>query len=106
MIKMVVFDMAGTTVNENNVVYKTLQKAINEAGYNFTLEKVLAEGAGKLITCLNYYLYSINKSFEINYLVVSDKFSLKQNNHGKKNNRVYSWIMDTRQFMATLDGFL
>jgi len=47
MIKMVVFDMAGTTVNENMVVYKTLQKAINEAGFNFTMEQVLAEGAGK-----------------------------------------------------------
>lgn len=46
-IRMVVFDMAGTTVNENNVVYKTLQKAINEAGFDFTLDQVLAEGAGK-----------------------------------------------------------
>jgi phosphonatase-like hydrolase len=46
-IKMVVFDMAGTTVNENNIVYKTVQKAINEAGFNFTLEQVLADGAGK-----------------------------------------------------------
>jgi phosphonatase-like hydrolase len=47
MIKMIVFDMAGTTVNENMVVYKTLQKAINEAGFNFTMDQVLAEGAGK-----------------------------------------------------------
>jgi phosphonatase-like hydrolase len=47
MIKMVVFDMAGTVLNENNVVYKTLQKAINEAGYHFTLDQVLAQGAGK-----------------------------------------------------------
>jgi phosphonatase-like hydrolase len=47
MIKMIVFDMAGTTVNENMVVYKTLQKAINEAGFNFRLEQVLTEGAGK-----------------------------------------------------------
>jgi phosphonatase-like hydrolase len=47
MIKMVVFDMAGTILNENNVVYKTLRKAINEAGYHFTLDEVLAEGAGK-----------------------------------------------------------
>lgn len=47
MVKMVVFDMAGTTVNEDNVVYKTLQKAINEAGYNFTLDQVLLQGAGK-----------------------------------------------------------
>src|ERR1700759_545649 len=47
MIKMVVFDMAGTILDEDNVVYKTLQKAINEAGFNCTLDEVLAEGAGK-----------------------------------------------------------
>ena len=47
MIKMVVFDMAGTTVDENNVVYKTLQKVINLAGFNFTIEQVLETGAGK-----------------------------------------------------------
>ena len=46
-IKMIVFDMAGTTVNENNIVYKTLCKAINEAGFSFSLNQVLAEGAGK-----------------------------------------------------------
>ncbi|WAC14795.1 phosphonatase-like hydrolase [Dyadobacter pollutisoli] len=47
MIKMVVFDMAGTTVDENNVVYKTLMLAINEKGINVALDEVLAEGAGK-----------------------------------------------------------
>ena len=47
MISMVVFDMAGTTVNEDNVVYKTLQKAIKKKGFDFTLDQVLAEGAGK-----------------------------------------------------------
>ncbi|HEY9195076.1 MAG TPA: HAD family hydrolase, partial [Mucilaginibacter sp.] len=47
MIRMVVFDMAGTTVNEDNVVYKTLRVAINQAGYNFTLDEVLTQGAGK-----------------------------------------------------------
>ncbi|GAB2837190.1 phosphonatase-like hydrolase [Ferruginibacter profundus] len=47
MIKMVVFDMAGTTVDEDNIVYKTLLKTINDAGYDFTLAEVLATGAGK-----------------------------------------------------------
>ncbi|MEZ4827518.1 MAG: phosphonatase-like hydrolase [Bacteroidia bacterium] len=47
MIQMVVFDMAGTTVNEDNVVYKTLNAAVNGRGNNFTLETVLREGAGK-----------------------------------------------------------
>ncbi len=47
MIKMVVFDMAGTTVNEDNIVYKTLQQSINEKGFDFKLDEVLLEGAGK-----------------------------------------------------------
>lgn len=46
-IKMVVLDMAGTTVNENNLVYKTVQKAINIEGYNVSLDDVLKHGAGK-----------------------------------------------------------
>ncbi|WP_029274698.1 phosphonatase-like hydrolase [Pedobacter borealis] len=46
-IKMVVFDMAGTTVNENNLVYKTLMDAINAAGFSYTLGQVLAVAAGK-----------------------------------------------------------
>jgi phosphonatase-like hydrolase len=47
MIKLIVFDMAGTIINENNVVYKTLRKAINWQGFNFSLEEVLLYGAGK-----------------------------------------------------------
>jgi len=47
MIKIIVFDMAGTIINENNVVYKTLRKAINWHGFNFSLEEVLLHGAGK-----------------------------------------------------------
>lgn len=46
-IQMVVCDMAGTTVNEDNLVYKTLQKAINEQGYKISLAEVLALGAGR-----------------------------------------------------------
>lgn len=47
-IKMVVFDMAGTTVNENNIVYKTLRHAINDiGGYELPLTEVLEHGAGK-----------------------------------------------------------
>ncbi|SIN71184.1 phosphonatase-like hydrolase [Algoriphagus halophilus] len=46
-INMVIFDMAGTTVNEDNVVYKSLQKAINNLGHNFSLNTVLLNGGGK-----------------------------------------------------------
>ncbi len=44
---MIVFDMAGTTVDEDNIVYKTLRKVINQAGFDFQLEEVIAYGAGK-----------------------------------------------------------
>jgi len=47
MIRMIVFDMAGTVINEDNVVYKTLQRAINDYGIAVDLNQVLAEGAGK-----------------------------------------------------------
>src|SRR6478736_3030570 len=47
MIRMIVFDMAGTVIDENNVVYKTLLEAIKASGYELTLEEVLEEGAGK-----------------------------------------------------------
>ena len=47
MIELVVFDMAGTTVNENNVVYKTVRAAINDAGHQFTQVQVQKAGAGK-----------------------------------------------------------
>lgn len=47
LVSLVVFDMAGTTINEYNVVYKSLQKAINNLGHNFSLESVLLTGAGK-----------------------------------------------------------
>lgn len=46
-IQLVVFDMAGTVVNENNIVYKTLQKAINQKGFDLELDFILEHGAGK-----------------------------------------------------------
>ncbi len=47
MIELVVFDMAGTTVDENNVVYQTVRAAINASGYQFTQQQVQEAGAGK-----------------------------------------------------------
>ncbi len=47
-IKLLVFDMAGTTVNEKNIVYKTLYRAFVAAGFaNLDLNQVLEHGAGK-----------------------------------------------------------
>lgn len=46
-IQLVVFDMAGTTVDEGNVVYKTLQQTVNKYGGDFSLDTVLEQGGGK-----------------------------------------------------------
>jgi phosphonatase-like hydrolase len=47
MIKLVVFDMAGTTIDEDNVVYKCLHKSILPDLQNLSLDDVLLHGAGK-----------------------------------------------------------
>ncbi len=41
---MVVFDMAGTTVDEGKLVYKSVQYALNEAGVPLSLQEVLQIG--------------------------------------------------------------
>ena len=47
-IQLFVFDMAGTTVNEDNLVYKTLCQAFIHVGFtHLKLEDVLRHGAGK-----------------------------------------------------------
>lgn len=46
-IELAVFDMAGTTVNEDNVVYKTVRAALAKHGVEVSLDTVLEFGAGK-----------------------------------------------------------
>lgn len=46
-VNMVVFDMAGTTVDEGNVVYRTLHQAIEKKAAHIHFEDVLKSGAGK-----------------------------------------------------------
>jgi len=46
-IELAVFDMAGTTVNEDNVVYKTVRTALAKHGIEVSLDTVLEFGAGK-----------------------------------------------------------
>lgn len=46
-IGMVVFDMAGTTIDEGNVVYKTIHMVLNDHHFPVTLNEVLVLCAGK-----------------------------------------------------------
>ena len=47
MIKVIVFDMAGTTVDENNTVYKTIHRAIEAESFMVDFPTVLLHAAGK-----------------------------------------------------------
>ena len=48
MVELVVFDMAGTTVDERDVVYRTLHAVLRDAGHDgVTLADVHRHGAGK-----------------------------------------------------------
>lgn len=47
MVKLVIFDMAGTAINEDNLVYKTIQRMMTQHGLEVSLETVLEFGAGK-----------------------------------------------------------
>lgn len=47
MIRMVVFDMAGTAIDEDNLVYKCIRKSIEIHGFQVALHDVLLQCAGK-----------------------------------------------------------
>ncbi len=84
-VECVVFDMAGTTVNEDNMVYKTLQKALNQFNVAVDLDHVLLYGAGKekfqaikdiihysefeldelaQLEIFNYFLHELDKAYQ------------------------------------------
>ena len=44
---MVVFDIAGTVINENNLVYQTIHNVLVNAGYDVSLDTVLSIGSGQ-----------------------------------------------------------
>lgn len=78
-IEMMVFDMAGTTVDEKNVVYKTLQKSISNYGIAVNLELVLQMAAGKeklnAIQDITKYLGANEKDAE----VIFEDFKIRLN---------------------------
>ncbi len=65
MIQLVIFDMAGTTVDEQNIVYKTVQKAIQAKGFEVELDIVLKMAAGReKLNAIKSVLEYINASTE------------------------------------------
>jgi phosphonatase-like hydrolase len=121
---MVVFDMAGTTVDENNIVYKTLQQVINAAGFEFSLEQVLTEGAGKeKLVAIKHILAlagsqpddslanKIYASFTNDLAIAYDSFELKPQPEAEKLFRILKEkdilvILNTGYNQATADSIL
>ncbi|PIF43887.1 phosphonatase-like hydrolase [Chryseobacterium sp. 52] len=74
-IELLVLDMAGTTIDEDNVVYKTLTEAVNNHGYQVTLDKVLSSCAGmEKLEAITSLLKEI-KGNEEDAPVIFEKFS-------------------------------
>lgn len=61
--KLMVFDMAGTTVNENGIVYKTLLKTLNDYGLNVNKKDIEKWHGSNKYHALEHFLY---KSFDQN----------------------------------------
>ncbi|WP_336964626.1 HAD-IA family hydrolase [Chryseobacterium contaminans] len=76
-IELLVLDMAGTTVDEDNVVYKTLTQAVNEHGYQVSLKQVLITCAGmEKLEAITSLLKEINGN-EADAAVIFENFSNK-----------------------------
>lgn len=76
-IELLVLDMAGTTVDEDNVVYKTVTEAVNEHGYQVCLEQVLITCAGmEKLEAITSLLKEIGGNEE-DALPIFEKFSVK-----------------------------
>ncbi|GEN67114.1 MULTISPECIES: HAD-IA family hydrolase [Chryseobacterium] len=76
-IELLVLDMAGTTIDEDNVVYKTLTEAVNSHGYSVSLEKVLRSCAGmEKLEAITSLLKEINGNEE-DATVIFENFSEK-----------------------------
>lgn len=74
---MAVFDMAGTTIDEQNVVYKTLFEAIKNAGFNTNLETILVIGAGKeKFQAIKDILHHLNSNDSILAVEIFNEFNV------------------------------
>ena len=75
-IKMLVFDMAGTTLNEKGIVYETLYDTMKKFGLNIKKEDISKwHGANKYEVLNNYLTNDENVSREINRCIKQQLYS-------------------------------
>lgn len=99
-IELLVLDMAGTTVDEDNVVYKTVTEAVNEHGYQVGLEQVLITCAGmEKLEAITSLLKEIGGNEE-DAMAIFEKFSVKLKNAYQ--NLVVKPINGTEDFLLKM----
>ncbi len=78
-IKMIVFDMAGTTVNEKGIVYDTLHKTLNNFGVDITRKEIDKWHGYNKYEVLDYYMDKRNKDKMSDEIVGELKSQLRTN---------------------------
>lgn len=74
--KLVVFDMAGTTVNDGKTVYKSVQYALAAGGYDFELKDIMKKvgGLNKLVA-IEQLIAEKNAEYSLNEVnLIHDQF--------------------------------
>lgn len=82
-IKMIVFDMAGTTVNEQGIVYKTLYDTIKSFGLNINKGDIDKWHGANKYEVLQYYLEKDNNITEDLQIKMKNDLYQKFNNNLK-----------------------
>ncbi|MCE7996068.1 MAG: HAD-IA family hydrolase [Roseivirga sp.] len=98
-IKAVVFDMAGTTVDEGKTVYRCVKEAIARFGYEYSLEEVMGQIGG--MNKKEGIRLLMSASGEVSEEVVSGAFELFRN----KVEEVYSTDHDIKEKIGATDLF-
>lgn len=114
-IKMVVFDMAGTVVDEQNIVYKTLHQAMLNAQYTLSLNDVLKDGAGKeklkaiqdLMTQIDGEL-NVEKSLEIHTafkIMLDENYANMKIKEQPNASEIFAWLKKNTIKVALNTGY-
>ena len=95
-VKMLVFDMAGTTVNEGGIVYETLFHTIYDFGLDVKREDIHKWHGLNKFEVLDSYLYKndFNNNYIINYEIM-DPIQKELHNDFKNNLEERYFFSDT-----------
>lgn len=83
-IKMVVFDMAGTTINEHGIVYKTLHSSMNQFGLTVRKKEIQKWHGINKYQVLDHFLLRENRDKKDTEKLQNELYKLFENNLKKE----------------------